>query len=53
MHKPLVLAPCEQAAMSELYVTTLGLQFSLCILLNSSSAISHRPAFSQALISEL
>ena len=34
-------APWAQAAMSELYVTTLGWQPSLCISLNSLSASCH------------
>ncbi len=36
--------------MSELYVTVLGLQFSLCMRENSSSASSQRPERSHALM---
>ena len=43
-------APCAQAVMRELKVTVLGTQPSPCISANSSSASSHCPAFSHALI---
>lgn len=45
-----LVSPWLHAAMRLLYVTTLGMQPSLCMRSNSCSAISQRPAFSQALI---
>lgn len=45
--------PCAQAVMSELKVMVLGAHPSRCISAKMRSAVSHCPAFSHALISEL